>query len=124
MTTTLACVFMSRPSEPIASCLSGPCAAEWPETDTFRRFRAGPRRIADAVADTHAGPPVLGDAGRGHGLQAHPPAGLNSGLHVPGETCRFAETGRTGRVQGERPWLARKIAFAVILGLIVAAVVG
>jgi len=32
--------------------------------------------------------------------------------------------GRTGSVQGERPYSAVKITFAVILGLIVAGVVG
>jgi hypothetical protein len=32
--------------------------------------------------------------------------------------------GRTGNVQGERPYSAIKITFAVILGLLVAGVVG
>ncbi|OWU86605.1 primosomal protein N' (replication factor Y) - superfamily II helicase [Oceanicola sp. 22II-s10i] len=41
-----------------------------------------------------------------------------------GQTYRFVVNGRTGRVQGERPWSAWKIAFAVILGLIVAGVIG
>lgn len=41
-----------------------------------------------------------------------------------GKSYRFVVNGRTGRVQGERPWSAWKIAFAVILGLIVAAGVG
>ncbi|MEM9870652.1 MAG: primosomal protein N' (replication factor Y) - superfamily II helicase [Pseudomonadota bacterium] len=41
-----------------------------------------------------------------------------------GETYRFVVNGRTGRVQGERPWSAWKIALAVIAGLIVAAAVG
>ena len=41
-----------------------------------------------------------------------------------GTTYRFVVNGRTGRVQGERPWSAWKIAFAVILGLIVAGGVG
>jgi hypothetical protein len=41
-----------------------------------------------------------------------------------GKTYRFVVNGRTGRVQGERPWSAWKIAVAVILGLIVAAGVG
>ena len=41
-----------------------------------------------------------------------------------GQTYRFVVNGQTGRVQGERPWSAWKIAFAVILGLIVAAGVG
>ena len=41
-----------------------------------------------------------------------------------GETYRFVVNGRTGRVQGERPWSAWKIAAAVIAGLILAAVVG
>ncbi len=41
-----------------------------------------------------------------------------------GETYRFVVNGRTGRVQGERPWSAWKIAFAVLVGLIVAAGLG
>jgi len=41
-----------------------------------------------------------------------------------GKTYRFAVNARTGRVQGERPYSAWKIAFAVILGLIVAGGVG
>ncbi len=41
-----------------------------------------------------------------------------------GKSFRFVVNGRTGRVQGERPWSAWKIAFAVLLGLIVAAGVG
>lgn len=41
-----------------------------------------------------------------------------------GKTYRFVVNGRSGRVQGERPWSAWKIAFAVIVGAIVAAVVG
>ncbi|MBU2960937.1 TFIIB-type zinc finger domain-containing protein [Citreicella sp. C3M06] len=41
-----------------------------------------------------------------------------------GQTYRFVVNGTTGRVQGERPWSAWKIALAVIAGLIVAGVVG
>jgi len=41
-----------------------------------------------------------------------------------GRTFRFVVNGRTGRVQGERPYSAWKITFAVILGLIVALAVG
>ncbi|APX10930.1 TFIIB-type zinc finger domain-containing protein [Tateyamaria omphalii] len=41
-----------------------------------------------------------------------------------GNTYRFVVNGRTGRVQGERPWSAVKITIAVLLGLIVAAGVG
>jgi predicted RNA-binding Zn-ribbon protein involved in translation (DUF1610 family) len=41
-----------------------------------------------------------------------------------GQTYRFVINGRTGRVQGERPYSAWKIAFAVIVGLIVALAVG
>ena len=41
-----------------------------------------------------------------------------------GRTFRFVVNGRTGRVQGERPYSAIKIAIAVILGLIVAGIVG
>ncbi|KMK66745.1 replication restart DNA helicase PriA [Puniceibacterium sp. IMCC21224] len=41
-----------------------------------------------------------------------------------GTTYRFVVNGQSGRVQGERPWSASKIAFAVLLSLIVAAGVG
>ncbi len=41
-----------------------------------------------------------------------------------GETYRFVVNGRTGRVQGERPWSTVKITIAVVLGLLVAAGVG
>jgi len=41
-----------------------------------------------------------------------------------GKTYRFVVNGQSGRVQGERPWSAIKIAIAVIAGLIVAAGVG
>ncbi|WP_146346835.1 TFIIB-type zinc finger domain-containing protein [Phaeobacter marinintestinus] len=41
-----------------------------------------------------------------------------------GKTYRFVVNGRTGRVQGERPWSAIKITIAVTLGLLVAAGVG
>lgn len=41
-----------------------------------------------------------------------------------GKTYRFVVNGRTGKVQGERPYSAWKIAFAVIVALIIAAGVG
>lgn len=41
-----------------------------------------------------------------------------------GKTYRFVVNGRTGRVQGERPYSAIKIAIAVVLGLIAAAIIG
>jgi ribosomal protein S27E len=41
-----------------------------------------------------------------------------------GKSYRFVVNGRTGAVQGERPWSGWKIAFAVILGLSVAAAIG
>jgi len=41
-----------------------------------------------------------------------------------GRTFRFVVNGQTGRVQGERPWSAWKIAVAVMLGLIVAGALG
>lgn len=41
-----------------------------------------------------------------------------------GKTYRFVVNGQSGKVQGERPYSAWKIAFAVILGLIGAAIVG
>ena len=41
-----------------------------------------------------------------------------------GRTFRFVVNGRTGRVQGERPYSAWKIAIAVICGLILALIAG
>ena len=41
-----------------------------------------------------------------------------------GKTYRFVVNGRTGTVQGERPYSAWKIAFTVDLGLLAAAAVG
>ena len=41
-----------------------------------------------------------------------------------GETYRFVVNGQTGKVQGERPWSAWKIAISVLLGLIVAGAIG
>jgi hypothetical protein len=41
-----------------------------------------------------------------------------------GRTYRFVVNGRTGRVQGERPYSAWKITIAVIIGLIIALGVG
>ncbi|XDA99358.1 TFIIB-type zinc finger domain-containing protein [Sulfitobacter sp. LCG007] len=41
-----------------------------------------------------------------------------------GKTYRFVVNGQTGKVQGERPYSAIKIAFAVIIALIAAAVFG
>ncbi|HFQ15267.1 MAG TPA: primosomal protein N' (replication factor Y) - superfamily II helicase, partial [Rhodobacteraceae bacterium] len=41
-----------------------------------------------------------------------------------GKSYRFVVNGQTGKVKGERPYSAWKIAFAVLLGLIVAGVIG
>jgi hypothetical protein len=41
-----------------------------------------------------------------------------------GKTYRFVVNGQTGRVQGERPWSAWKIALAVVLGALLAAAIG
>ncbi|RFP88329.1 primosomal protein N' (replication factor Y) - superfamily II helicase [Rhodobacteraceae bacterium 63075] len=41
-----------------------------------------------------------------------------------GETYRFVVNGRTGRVQGERPYSAWKIALAVLIGLALAGIAG
>ncbi|MBZ8119699.1 TFIIB-type zinc finger domain-containing protein [Roseovarius sp. LXJ103] len=41
-----------------------------------------------------------------------------------GQSYRFVVNGRTGRVQGERPWSAIKITLAVIAGLIIAGAIG
>lgn len=41
-----------------------------------------------------------------------------------GRTYRFVVNGRTGRVQGERPYSAWKITIAILLGLIAAGIIG
>lgn len=41
-----------------------------------------------------------------------------------GKSYRFVVNGRTGRVQGERPWSAWKILFAILVALIAAALLG
>ena len=41
-----------------------------------------------------------------------------------GQTYRFVVNGRTGRVQGERPYSRMKIAFAVIAGALIAGAIG
>jgi hypothetical protein len=41
-----------------------------------------------------------------------------------GKTYRFVVNGRSGRVQGERPYSAFKITFAVVLGLMAAGIIG
>ena len=41
-----------------------------------------------------------------------------------GQTYRFVVNGQTGKVQGERPYSAIKIAFAVVVGLLLAAAFG
>jgi hypothetical protein len=41
-----------------------------------------------------------------------------------GKTFRFVVNGRTGRVQGERPYSALKITIAVVIALIIAAAIG
>jgi hypothetical protein len=41
-----------------------------------------------------------------------------------GKSYRFVVNGQSGKVQGERPWSAWKIAFAVVLGLILAGGLG
>ncbi|MEO0751376.1 MAG: primosomal protein N' (replication factor Y) - superfamily II helicase [Pseudomonadota bacterium] len=41
-----------------------------------------------------------------------------------GKTYRFVVNGRTGRVQGERPWSAIKIAIALIIGAMIAGAIG
>ena len=41
-----------------------------------------------------------------------------------GRTYRFVVNGRTGRVQGERPYSAFKITIAVLVGLILAGIIG
>ena len=41
-----------------------------------------------------------------------------------GKSFRFVVNGRTGKVQGERPYSPIKIAIAVVVGLVIAVIVG
>lgn len=41
-----------------------------------------------------------------------------------GQTYRFVVNGRSGKVQGERPWSAIKITIAVVIGLLIATAIG
>lgn len=41
-----------------------------------------------------------------------------------GKSYRFVVNGQTGRVQGERPWSTWKIAFAILIGLLLAGALG
>ena len=76
---------------------------------------------------------IGGDRQRVHGLQTAVSEVTFKHILLPvwmaaykyrGKTYRFVVNGRTGKVQGERPYSAWKIALAVIAGLIVAAGVG
>ncbi|WP_375175628.1 TFIIB-type zinc finger domain-containing protein [Pseudooceanicola sp.] len=91
------------------------------------------RAIMDRTIDRDVRFDIGGDRQRVHDIQTQVSDVTFKHILLPvwmaaykfrGKTYRFVVNGRTGRVQGERPWSAWKIGFAVVLGLIVAGVVG
>ncbi|WP_324754363.1 TFIIB-type zinc finger domain-containing protein [Roseovarius sp. Pro17] len=76
---------------------------------------------------------IGGDRQRIHGIETQIDGASFKHILLPvwmaaykyrGTSYRFVVNGRTGRVQGERPWSAWKIGFAILLGLLVAGAVG
>ena len=91
------------------------------------------REIMDRTIDRDVRFDIGGDRQRVHGVQTAVSDVTFKHILLPvwlaaykfrGKTYRFVVNGRTGRVQGERPWSKWKIALAVIAGLIVAGIVG
>jgi len=91
------------------------------------------RAIMDRTIDRDVRFDIGGDRQRVHDIQTQVSDVTFKHILLPvwmaaykfrGKTYRFVVNGRTGRVQGERPWSVWKIAIAVVLGLIVAGVVG
>ncbi len=91
------------------------------------------RAYMDRMIDRDVRFDIGGDQQRVHGIETQVSGVTFKHVLLPvwmaaykyrGETYRFVVNGRTGRVQGERPWSAWKIAVAVILGLMLAAAVG
>ncbi|MCL6283229.1 TFIIB-type zinc finger domain-containing protein [Ruegeria sp. 2012CJ41-6] len=91
------------------------------------------RAHMDRVIDRDVRFDIGGDRQRVHGIETAVSDVTFKHILLPvwlaaykfrGETYRFVVNGRTGRVQGERPWSVIKITIAVTLGLLVAAGVG
>ncbi len=91
------------------------------------------RQHMDLVIERDVRFDIGGDRQRIHGVQSQISDVTFKHILLPvwvaaykynGRTFRFVVNGQSGRVQGERPYSAIKIAFAVIAGLIVAAVAG
>lgn len=91
------------------------------------------RQIMDAMIERDVRFDIGGDRQRIHDIQTQVSAVTFKHILLPvwlaaykyrGKTYRFVVNGRTGNVQGERPYSALKITFAVILGLLAAGIVG
>lgn len=98
-------------------------------TDGYTEARA----IMDRTIDRDVRFDIGGDRQKVHGIQTSVSDVTFKHILLPvwmaaykfrGKTYRFVVNGRTGRVQGERPWSVWKIALAVIAGLILAGIVG
>jgi hypothetical protein len=91
------------------------------------------REVMDAMIQRDVRFDIGGDRQRIHNIQTQVSDVTFKHILLPvwlaaykyrGKTYRFVVNGRTGSVQGERPYSTVKITFAVILGLIVAGIVG
>jgi hypothetical protein len=91
------------------------------------------RQYMDAMIERDVRFDIGGDRQRVHNVQTQVSDVTFKHILLPvwlaaykyrGKTYRFVVNGRTGNVQGERPYSAIKITFAVILGLLAAGVVG
>jgi hypothetical protein len=91
------------------------------------------RAIMDRTIDRDVRFDIGGDRQRVHGIETQISGVTFKHVLLPvwmaaykfrGKTYRFVVNGRTGRVQGERPWSPWKIALAVVAGAIVAGIIG
>ena len=100
---------------------------------TLEEGYAQAREVMDAMIQRDVRFDIGGDRQRIHNIQTQVSDVTFKHILLPvwlaaykyrGKTYRFVVNGRTGSVQGERPYSTVKITFAVILGLIVAGIVG
>lgn len=91
------------------------------------------RQIMDAMIERDVRFDIGGDRQQIHNIQTQVSDVTFKHILLPvwlaaykyrGKTYRFVVNGRTGNVQGERPYSTIKITFAVILGLLAAGIVG
>ena len=91
------------------------------------------RHVMDAMIERDVRFDIGGDRQRIHNIQTRVSNVTFKHVLLPvwlaaykyrGKTYRFVVNGRTGNVQGERPYSALKITFAVILGLLAAGIAG